>query len=83
MTIFVVQQLQPKSTDRYIHQTLSRGSSKKTTAFGYGRRYHLKKYKNNKNLKEFYDKLEQFKNLKSRKGELKQNNCVYHNPSAQ
>ena len=36
-----------------------------------------------KNLKEFYDKLEQFKNLKSRKGELKQNNCVYHNPSAQ
>ena len=36
-----------------------------------------------KNLKEFYDKLEQFKNLKSRKGELKQNNFVYDNASAQ
>ena len=36
-----------------------------------------------KNLKEFYDKLEQFKNLKSRKGELKQNNFAYDNASAQ
>ena len=34
-----------------------------------------------KNLKKFYDKLEQFKNLKSIKGELKPKNFVYDNAS--
>ena len=32
-----------------------------------------------KNLKEFYDKLKQFKNLKSTKGEVKPKNFVYDN----
>ena len=34
-----------------------------------------------KNLKKFYDKLEQFKNLKCIKGELKPKNFVYDNAS--
>ena len=36
-----------------------------------------------RNLQEFYDKLEQFKNLKSIKGELKPKNFVYDNASDQ
>ena len=36
-----------------------------------------------RNLQEFYDKLEQFKNLKSIKGELKPKNSVYDNASDQ